>query len=54
MRSATLDVENTIRPTALGKKSWLFFGDADAGERSSIIESFAVMGSNPTVTYTMS
>ena len=27
-------VENAIRPTALGKKNWLFFGDADAGERS--------------------
>jgi transposase len=26
-------VENAIRPTALGKKNWLFFGDADAGER---------------------
>ena len=24
-------VENAIRPTALGKKNWLFFGDADAG-----------------------
>jgi Transposase IS66 family len=29
-------VENAIRPTALGKKNWLFFGDADAGERSAI------------------
>ena len=27
-------VENAIRPTALGKKNWLFFGDAGAGERS--------------------
>ena len=26
-------VENCIRPTALGKKNWLFFGDADAGQR---------------------
>ncbi|MBV8415210.1 MAG: transposase [Verrucomicrobia bacterium] len=24
-------IENAIRPTALGKKNWLFFGDADAG-----------------------
>jgi len=24
-------VENAIRPTALGKKNWLFFGDAEAG-----------------------
>src|SRR5580692_4961162 len=30
-------VENAIRPTALGKKNWLFIGDADAGERSAII-----------------
>ena len=30
-------VENAIRPTAIGKKNWLFVGDADAGERSAII-----------------
>jgi len=30
-------VENAIRPTALGKKNWLFVGEADAGERSAII-----------------
>ena len=30
-------VENAIRPTAIGKKNWLFIGDADAGERSAII-----------------
>lgn len=30
-------VENAIRPTALGKKNWLFVGDAQAGERSAII-----------------
>jgi hypothetical protein len=30
-------VENAIRPTAIGKKSWLFIGDADAGQRSAII-----------------
>jgi transposase len=30
-------VENAIRPTALGKKNWLFFGEAAAGERSAII-----------------
>ena len=30
-------VENAIRPTALGKKNWLFIGDADAGQRSAII-----------------
>jgi len=30
-------VENAIRPTALGKKNWLFMGDARAGERGAII-----------------
>ena len=30
-------VENCIRPTALGKKNWLFLGDADAGQRSAIL-----------------
>ena len=30
-------VENAIRPTAVGKKNWLFFGAPEAGERSAII-----------------
>ena len=30
-------VENAIRPTAIGKKNWLFIGDAAAGERAAII-----------------
>lgn len=30
-------VENAIRPTALGKKNWLFFGDAQAGQRSAVL-----------------
>ena len=30
-------VENAIRPTALGKRNWLFIGDADAGTRGAII-----------------
>ena len=30
-------VENAIRPTAIGKKNWLFIGEAQAGERSAII-----------------
>ena len=30
-------VENAIRPTALGKKNWLFVGEADAGQRGAII-----------------
>ena len=44
-------VENSIRPTALGKKNWLFFGDADAGQRSAIlytiIESCRCRGIDP-------
>lgn len=30
-------VENAIRPTAIGKKNWLFIGEAGAGERSAIL-----------------
>lgn len=30
-------VENAIRPTAIGKKNWLFIGSEDAGERSAVI-----------------
>ena len=30
-------VENAIRPTALGKKNWLFIGAAGAGVRSAIL-----------------
>jgi transposase len=30
-------VENSIRPTAVGKRNWLFFGDAEAGQRSAVI-----------------
>ena len=44
-------VENAIRPTAVGKKNWLFLGDADAGHRSAIlctiIESCRVPGIDP-------
>ena len=29
-------LENAIRPTAVGKKNWLFVGDADAGWRSAV------------------
>lgn len=31
------EIENAIRPTAVGKKNWLFIGDAEAGERSAIV-----------------
>jgi transposase len=30
-------VENAIRPTAIGKKNWLFFGSAEAGQRSAVL-----------------
>lgn len=44
-------VENAIRPTAIGKKNWLFIGDAEAGQRSAIlytiIESCRLRGLDP-------
>ena len=30
-------MENAIRPTAVGKKNWLFVGDIDAGQRGAIL-----------------
>jgi transposase len=30
-------VENAIRPTAIGKKNWLFIGEAEAGQRGAIL-----------------
>jgi len=30
-------VENAIRPTAIGKKNWLFVGEANAGQRGAIL-----------------
>lgn len=35
-------IENAIRPSALGKKNWLFIGHPDAGDRSAIIYSLVV------------
>jgi transposase len=32
-------VENSVRPTALGKKNWMFIGDKDAGQKSAILYS---------------
>jgi len=44
-------VENAIRPTAVGKKNWLFIGEAEAGQRSAIlytlIESCRTHGLDP-------
>lgn len=30
-------VENFIRPTAIGKRNWLFFGSDEAGQRNAVI-----------------
>jgi transposase len=35
-------VENAIRPSAVGKKNWLFIGHPDAGQRSAILYSLIV------------
>lgn len=35
-------IENAIRPSALGKKNWMFVGHPRAGERSAIIYSIVV------------
>jgi len=44
-------VENAVRPTAIGKKNWMFFGHPEAGQRSAIIytllESCKRHGINP-------
>ena len=36
-------IENSIRPTAVGKKRWLFIGHPDAGWRSAVI--YSIVGS---------
>jgi hypothetical protein len=35
-------VENAIRPSAIGKKNWLFIGHPEAGQRSAVIYSIVV------------
>jgi hypothetical protein len=35
-------IENAIRPTAVGRKRWLFIGHPDAGWRSAVIYSILV------------
>jgi hypothetical protein len=44
-------VENAIRPTAIGKKNWLFIGEAEAGHRGAIlytiVESYRRRGIEP-------
>jgi transposase len=36
-------IENAIRPSALGKRNWLFVGHSEAGERSAVI--YTLLGS---------
>ena len=36
-------MENAIRPSAIGKKNFLFIGHPDAGDRSAII--YSIIGS---------
>jgi transposase len=36
-------IENAIRPSALGKKNWMFIGHPEAGERSAVI--YSLLGS---------
>jgi len=36
-------IENAIRPSALGKRNWLFVGHPEAGERSAVI--YSLLGS---------
>ena len=44
-------VENAIRPSAVGKRNWLFIGDLEAGHRSAVIYSMTqtcrMLGVNP-------
>src|SRR5690606_22714829 len=36
-------VENAIRPTAIGKKNWLFIGATEAGSKSAVL--YSLIGS---------
>jgi hypothetical protein len=36
-------IENSIRPSAIGKRNFLFFGHPEAGERSAVI--YTLLGS---------
>ena len=37
-------VENKIRPPALGKKNWMFFGSEEAGERNARVYTLIANG----------
>ena len=44
-------IENAVRPTKLGRKNWLFFGNAEAGQNNAdiytLIENCKTCGINP-------
>ena len=44
-------VENAIRPSAVGKRNWLFIGELEAGDRSAVVysltETCRMLGVNP-------
>ena len=45
LRQVRLDnnlIENAVRPSAIGKKNFLFIGSPDAGKRSAILYSIIV------------
>lgn len=37
LQHGEVEAENAIRPTAIGKKNWLFVGGEDTGEQSAVI-----------------
>jgi transposase len=40
------DTENDIRPSAVGKKNWLFVGSPDAGKRSAVLYTLLISARN--------
>jgi hypothetical protein len=40
------DTENDIRPSAVGKKNWLFVGSPEAGKRSAVIYTLLISARN--------
>jgi hypothetical protein len=40
------DTENDIRPSAVGKKNWLFVGSPEAGKRSAVMYTLLISARN--------
>jgi transposase len=40
------DTENDIRPSAVGKKNWLFVGSPEAGKRSAVMYTLHISARN--------